>query len=379
MDNSTFTGFMRRLYALTKKEFNQLKRDQSSMLIGVVLPLILVFIMGFGLSMDVKHVPTAIVLDDTSPVAQDMVSFTNGSDYIDPYYVKSMKQAEQMLLDRSVDAIIRVPTNFATALHRGNAQVQVIVYGPEAVNANTIRGYIEAGIGTWLQKKSAQLNSSGTSIDSVEVTARTWFNDANTSTWYLVPGLLVLITTLVGVFLTALVMAREWERGTLEALFVTPVRPLEILLAKIIPYFFTALLGFNICLLAARFVFEVPLHGSFPILILDSMLYIFVALGIGLTISSVTKNQFLACQISIVVSLMPCMMLTGFIFDLRSVPPIVSAVGRVLPPTYYLELVKTLYLAGNNWPLIFKNTAILLFYAVFFVGLAFKVTRKRLQ
>ncbi len=379
MNQSAIIAFIKRLYALTKKEFNQLKRDQSSMLIGVVLPLILVFIMGFGLSMDVKHVPTAIVLEDPSPVAQDMVSFANGSDYIDPYYVQSMKQAEKLLLDRKADAIIRVPTGFTTALYRGNAQVQVIVYGPEAVNATTIRGYIEAAIGTWLQKKSSQLSSSTSTIGSVEVTARTWFNDANTSTWYLVPGLLVLITTLVGVFLTALVMAREWERGTLEALFVTPVRPLEILLSKIIPYFCTALLGFNICLLAARFIFEVPLHGSLPILILDSMLYIFVALGMGLTISSVTKNQFLACQISIVVSLMPCMMLTGFIFDLRSVPAVVSAVGRVLPPTYYLELVKSLYLAGNNWPLIFKNTAILFFYAVFFVGLAFKVTRKRLN
>jgi ABC-2 type transport system permease protein len=206
-----------------------------------------------------------------------------------------------------------------------------------------------------------------------------WYNAANTSTWYLVPGLIVLIMTLVGAFLTALVMAREWERGTLEALFVTPVRPAEILLAKIIPYFAVGMAGLALCLLAARFLFHVPMQGSLAILVLASMLYLFVAVGLGLVISSVTRNQFLASQVALLSSFMPSLMLSGFLFDLRSVPRAVQYVGNALPATYFMELIKTLFLAGNVWPLIFKNCAILAAYAVLLLGVARAVTRKRLD
>ncbi len=190
---------------------------------------------------------------------------------------------------------------------------------------------------------------------------------------------MVMVLTLVGVFLTALLMAREWERGTLEALFVTPVKPLEILLAKIIPYFCISLLGFFLCLAAALFIFKVPLHGSFFMLLFCSILYIITALSVGLLISSVTKNQFVACQLSIVVSFLPTMMLSGFLFDLRSVPAWVNAIGHILPPTYYMEIVKILFLAGDNWAIIGKNTLILACYAIVAVGIALHVTRKSLE
>jgi ABC-2 type transport system permease protein len=206
-----------------------------------------------------------------------------------------------------------------------------------------------------------------------------WFNSANTSTWYLVPGLIVLIMTLVGAFLTAMVMAREWERGTLEALFVSPVRPTEILLAKIIPYFLVGMLGLGMCLIAARFLFQVPMFGSFLVVLGSSMLYMLVALGIGLVISSTVKNQFLASQIALISSFMPALMLSGFLFDLRNVPTIIYLVGQLLPATYFMELIRTLFLAGNVWPLILKNSAILAGYAVLLLGLARFVTRKKLD
>lgn len=372
-------GFTKRLASLIKKEFCQLRRDNSSLLIGIVLPLVLIFLIGFGISLDVKNVPVAVVLEDTSPTAQDMLSFTNGSAYFQPRYVTSMHEAEQLMQQRSVDAIIRVPPDFTEQLYAQNAKVQVILYGADSTTANIVRSYIAAGITQWQQTTLPKHFPSAASMPTVSVTARTWFNDANSSTWYLIPGLLVLIITIVGVFLTGLVMAREWERGTLESMFVTPVQPLEILLAKMVPYFCIAMIGFAICLLAARFVFEVPLEGSLPMLIFSSMLYLLVALGIGLVISAVTKNQFLACQFTIVVSLLPTMMLTGFLFDLRSVPDWIRIVGYVLPATYYMEIAKTLFLAGNNWPLLIKNSLILGVYAVLFLGLALHVTRKRLE
>ena len=189
----------------------------------------------------------------------------------------------------------------------------------------------------------------------------------------------MLIITIVGVFLTSLVMAREWERGTLESLFISPVKPLEILLSKMIPYFCIAMIGLAFCLIAARFLFKVPIHGSLTLIILSSMLYLLATLGMGLTISSITKNQFLASQIALVVSFLPAMMLTGFLFDLRSVPFFIRSVGQILPATYYLQLLKSLFLAGNNWNLIFKNCFILFAYAVFFVSAALKVTKKTVE
>lgn len=202
---------------------------------------------------------------------------------------------------------------------------------------------------------------------------------ANTSTWFLVPGLIVLIMTLVGTFLTALVMAREWERGTLEALFVTPVRPTEVLLAKVTPYFVVGMFGLLLCMLAARWLFDVPLQGSLLVLLLGSMLYLLVALAIGLLISAVTRNQFLASQIAILASFLPALMLSGFVFDLRNVPLVVQWVGYALPATWFMELLRTLFLAGNFWPLIIKDCLILAAYAVLLLGLARLVTRKRLD
>lgn len=372
-------GFRIRFRALLRKEFNQLWRDNSSLLIGIVVPIMLIFLMGYGLSMDVKNVPTAVVLEDTSPTVHDMLSFMDGSEYFDPTYVTSMAEAEKMMGRRTVDAIVRVPVDFTESLYAGRGKVQVILYGPDSSNATTIRGYIESGIGTWQSANMSKFITTTSGNGSVSVTSRLWFNDANTSTWYLVPGLMVMIMTLVGVFLTALVMAREWERGTLEAIFITPVRTLELVLAKMVPYFCVAMIGFVICLWSSRYCFDVPLNGSLFILVLCSVLYLFVSLGVGLWISAVTKNQFVACQMSLVVSLLPCMMLTGFLFDLRCVPTWISAIGHVMPPTYYMELVKCLFLAGNNWPLITENCIILAIYAVFFVSMALHVTKKRLE
>jgi ABC-2 type transport system permease protein len=213
---------------------------------------------------------------------------------------------------------------------------------------------------------------------AVTVEQRLWFNAANTSTWYLVPGLIVLIMTLVGAFLTSLVVAREWERGTLEALFVTPVRPTEILLAKIIPYFLVGMLGFGMCLAAARWLFEVPMVGSLALLLLASVLYMLVALGVGLLISSATKNQFIASQIALLTSMLPALMLSGFLFDLNNVPVVVRWIGQALPATHFLELLKTLMLAGDVMPIVVKDCLILTGYAVALLTAARLVTRKRI-
>jgi len=373
-----------RLLALTRKEMRQLMRDPSSLAIGILLPILLILIFGFGLSLDVKNAPLAVVMEDNSPTALQAVAGLQLTPYLSPVMLRSMKDAEALLSAHKVDGIVRVPADFASRLGEGQARVQVVVNGADAAKASIVLRYATAALG---QNAVRQGDLAGTAagapdasgIGSVTVEERLWFNSANTSTWYLVPGLIVLIMTLVGAFLTALVMAREWERGTLEALFVTPVRPVEILLAKIIPYFGIGMVGLVLCLLASKFLFHVPLEGSLAVLVLASMLYLIVAVAVGLVISSVTRNQFLASQVALVSSFLPSLMLSGFLFDLRNVPTVVRIVGQALPATYYMELIRSLFLVGNIWPLVARNCVILLLYAVGLLAVARLVTRKRLD
>ena len=370
-----FPDFSRRLRALVHKEFLQLGRDRSSLLLGVVLPLLLILLIGYGISLDVKNVPTAVVLEDASPTARDAVSFLDGSPYFSPRYVTSMKEAERLLKSRDVDVILRLPPDFSRRLAQGNAKAQAVLYGVNTTTAMSAQAYLEAGFAALAAQESAVLTQEPAGQAAVE--SRLWFNDANTSSWFFIPGLIMLIMTIVGVFLTAVVMAREWERGTFESLFVTPVRAAELILAKMIPYFCVAMAGMGLCLIAGRFLYELPMRGSLLLILGVSMLYLVVALGIGLTISAVTKNQFVACQIALLVSFMPSLMLSGFMFDPHSQPVVIRAISRLFPTTYYLELLKSLFLAGNNWPLLIKNSLLLTIYAVFFLALAGKITRKK--
>ena len=370
------SGFSRRLRALVRKEFLQLGRDRSSLLLGVFLPLLLILLIGYGISLDVKNVPIAVVLEDASPAARRAVSFLDGSDYFSPYYVTSLKEGESLLRRRDAEAILVLPPDFSRQLARGEARAQAILYGVNTTTAMTAQGYLETG---FMAMAAEAAYSAPHTPGYVTTESRLWFNDANTSTWFFIPGLIMLIMTIVGVFLTAVVMAREWERGTFESLFVTPVQAAELILAKMIPYFCVAMAGMILCLLAGRFLYELPLRGSLLLILGTSMLYLIVALGIGLTISAVTKKQFVACQIALLVSFLPSVMLSGFLFDLHSQPLVIRVISQLFPTTYYLQILKSLFLTGNHWPLLVKNSLLLAGYAVFFLGLAGHITRKKVQ
>lgn len=367
-----------RIRALIVKETRQLLRDKGNILVGMFLPVMLILIFGYGLSFDVKNMPVALVMEDHSATAADVVSGFYLSPYFSPVAVTTMREAETLMLDRKVDGIVYVRSNFSRELAAGAAAIQLLVNGVDANRARVMLAYAQGAIGQWSARARASGESLGGNLGTVRVEQRAWFNEANTSTWFLVPGLIVVIMTLIGAFLTALVMAREWERGTLEALFVTPVRSGEVLVSKIVPYFCVGLVGLALCLLAARFLFEVPIRGSLLLIACASMLYLLVALGIGLLISSAVKNQFLASQIALIVSFLPALMLSGFIFDLRSVPFVVRAISSVLPATYYVEALQTLFLAGNVWGLILKDFAVLALSAFLLLAMARRQTRKEL-
>jgi ABC-2 type transport system permease protein len=288
-----------------------------------------------------------------------------------------MPLAQELMLAQKVDGIVRVRPDFTRRLHSGDAEVQILVHGTDANRARIIQSYAQGVVGQWTARQAAEGKEVASGL--VTVQNRLWFNAANESRYFLVPGLVVLIMTLIGAMLTALVMAREWERGTIEALFVTPVQADELLLGKTIPYFVLGMIGLALCLFSAKFMFHVPFRGSVVVLTGVSMLYLLVALGMGLFISSAVKSQFVASQVTMLVTFLPAVMLSGFLFDLRSMPVAVRLLTYVLPARYYVTLLQTIFLVGDIWRVILPNAAMLAVMAAILLLLTRSVTRKTLS
>ncbi len=366
-----------RLAALIVKESRQILRDPSSIALGIVMPVMLIVLFGFALSLDVKNAPISIVVENPSADASEIAAGFLLSPYFDARVTTSMSEAEQAMLNHEVRGIVHFSADFAAKAAEGDATVQVLLHGTDANTARIIQGYALGAIGQSIQRRAAEGNPV-TGVGPVTAQTRIWFNEANDSHYFLVPGLIVLIMTLIGAFLTALVMAREWERGTLEAIFVTPVRANEILLGKIVPYFVLGMIGLALCVLAAKYVFFVPLRGSLLVLVGVSTLYLLVSLGIGLVASSATKSQFLASQIALLATFLPAMLLSGFLFDLRSMPVVVQVITYILPARYFVALLQTIFLAGDVWSVILPNAAVLAVMAVVLLGAARATTQKKL-
>ncbi|WP_445144064.1 ABC transporter permease [Dyella sp. Tek66A03] len=372
------SGFAQCMIALTRKEVRQMLRDRSNLAVGLVLPIALILLFGYGLSLDVDHSPVAVVMDDTSPAAREVFTAFQGTPYIDPMWSPNMQDAQRRMLAGDLDAIVRIPSNFSRRLAAGDAQIQLLLNGVNSTTASSVEGYVMGALANQGLKMADRAGGKAEG-GGVIVQQRMWFNEAGISTWYLVPGLLVLIMTLTGAFLTSLLIAREWERGTLEPLFVTPVRSLELVLAKLVPYVVVGLIDMTMCLIAGRWLFGVPIRGSLIVVVLASFLYLVVSLSMGLFISGVTRNQFQASQIALLTSFMPAMMLSGFVFDLRNVPVVIRVIGEVLPATHFMNLIKTLFLAGNNTAIVLRECGILALYASVLIVAARHTLRKTLD
>jgi pyoluteorin transport system permease protein len=376
MTPATNAAALRRIAALVRKEAYQLVRDPSSIAIGVAMPLLLILLFGYALSLDVRSVPVAVVLEDTSPAASELAAGFRLSPYFAADVLTSMPRAEELMLERQVDGIILLRSDFSRRLSSGDAAVQILVHGSDANRARIIEAYAQGAIGQWASRRTAEGNPLSTG--AVTLQSRIWFNEADDSHYFLVPGLIVLIMTLIGAFLTTLVMAREWERGTFEAMFVTPVRTGEILLSKMIPYFVLGIGGLVLCIFAAKFLFLVPFRGSVLVLAAVSTLYLLVSLAIGLLVSSATKSQFVSSMVTLVVTFLPAMMLSGFLFDLRSMPDFVRWISYALPARYYVALLQTIFLAGDIWGVIWPNAGMLALMAAVLLAATRAVTRKQL-
>ena len=366
-----------RLRGLIRKEFLQVLRDPSSIAIAFVMPVILLLLFGYGVSLDAKHVPLALVVEQASG---DTASFTGAfqqSQYFRPIVMANIRQAEQALLQGRVNGIVRLREDFDRRLRgTGVAPIQLIVNGVNANDARLIEGYVQGVWANWLEHLA---RARGEELDMpVRLEQRVWFNSELRSRNYLVPGLIAVIMTLIGALLTAMVMAREWERGTMEALMVTPVAMREVLLGKLIPYFLLGMGGMALSVFMAVWLFGVPLRGSVAALTLAASLFLFVALGMGLLISIVAKNQFVAGQVAIIVTFLPAFILSGFIFDIGSMPHIVQLLTHLIAARYFVSILQTLFLAGDIWWVFVPNALALVVMAAFFLGLSWRRAHKRL-
>ena len=372
-------GRFRRIKALIIKEFYQIIRDPSSILICLALPALLMFLYGYGVSLDLNHLRIGLVLEDTSPDAQNFSKSLMNSRYFNMYLARDRRFFSEDIIRGRIRAIVVIPSYFSSFRERPDniAPIQVIADGSEPNTASFAQNYVQGAWSNWLQQESISSNLKG--LPLVRSQPRIWYNEELESRNFLIPGSLAIIMTLIGTLLTALVLAREWERGTMEALMATPVGIGEILLGKLIPYFILGMFSMTMCVVIAVSYYEVPFRGSYLVLGFVSAIFLLSALGIGFLISTIAHTQFVAAQSAMAAAFLPGFILSGFIFEISSMPPPIQLVTYFISARYFVSCLQTLFLVGNVWNLILTNTLAMTAIAVFFFTWTAHRTVKRLD
>ena len=369
----------RRLRALCLKESLQIVRDPSSILIAFVLPIILLIIFGYGINLDASRIHIGVMSEDRGPDATRFVTALAASPVLETHLARVRGELDHALAAGEVRGYVLLQSDFSARLARldATAPVQVITDGSEPNTASFVSAYIQGVWSTWLAERAADRGARF--APPVEVIARSWFNPAALSRNFIVPGSIALIMTIIGALLTSLVIAREWERGTMEALLSTAVTRTELLLSKVLPYYALGMGSMLLCLVVAVWVFGVPFRGSLLLLLLYTTLFLGSALGLGLLLSTVLRNQFNAAQAALNAAFLPATMLSGFVFEIASMPAPVRAVTYLIPARYFISALQTLFQAGFVGRVLLDDFLFLTASAAFFLGLSALRTRRRLD
>lgn len=330
---------LRRIKAVAAKERLQVFRDPSSILIAFILPILLIFLMGYAVNLDNKDIAVSIVSHENSSLSNELTSKFLQSPYFDIHFFKSENLAKQELEDGKSKAVLIIPQNFSKTKN-----VQLLLDASEPNTAKLIGNYVNLIVSNFMLENFRNLAKNP---NFVEIFNITWFNKEISSRNVLIPGSIAIIMTLIGTLLTSLVMAREWEENTIELIFSTPISINELIIGKIIPYIFLSLMSMIICLIIAIFWYKIPFNGSFLILMLLSIIYLFPALSVGLLISAIAKNQFVASQAAIMLGYLPSFLLSGFVFEISNMPEILQILSVFLHTTYFVNCIKTIFLVGN--------------------------------
>jgi ABC-2 type transport system permease protein len=366
-----------RFLAVANKEVVQILRDGRSLIIVVIMPVILVLLFGYGVNLDLKGLPVYVYDRDGSQQSQDLLKRFQASDYFHIVRVVNDYPALARALDNGDAKIgIVVPWDFSQRLHDGGpVQIQALVDGTDDNTANVAIGYAQAVVQgyssdiqlDWLRQRGQLVQPAAVSVQT-----RTWYNEDLESSAFIVPGVLALVMSVIGAFLTSLTIAREWERGTMEQLISTPVTPLEIMLGKLVPYFIIGMFDVIVCALIAIYWFHVPFRGSFLTLLISSAMFMVVVLSLGFFVSVIAKSQLAASQVALLIAFLPAFLLSGFLYSIEQMPIVLQWITRILPARYYVSVLKKIFLKGTPTALLYADLVPL---AVFTLVLALLATR----
>jgi ABC-2 type transport system permease protein len=361
----------RRLFALMKKESLQIVRDPAAILIAFVLPVILLFLFAYAVSLDIRQVHLGVVVQSDSAQARSLAASFSGTPYFRVLPARHRADVTPRLVSGELKGYVLIPGDFDRRLELGKPLLQVVTDGTQPNTANFVAGYTQGVVNNWLAGKGLQ--------GAVNLESRFWFNPEVETRRFLIPGAIAIIMTMIGTLLTALVVAREWERGTMEALLSTPARIPEILLGKLLPYFGLGLIATLGSTLLAIYVFDVPLRGSWGTLMLLSSCFLVPALGQGLVISALAKNQFIAAQAALFSGFLPAFLLSGFLFEIDAMPAPIRLLTHIVPARYFIESLRTVFLVGDIWPLLIRDMLAMLAVGAVMFAVARAKTRKSLE
>jgi ABC-2 type transport system permease protein len=373
-----------RLLAIARKEVVQILRDTRSLVIVVLMPAVLVLLFGYGVNLDLKGLPVYVYDQDGSQQSQDLLKHFQNSKYFTIARVAaSYPEVTRALDDGSAKMAIVIPWDFSERLRDGRpVEVQALVDASDDNTANVLIGYSQAVIQgysaqiqiDWLRRRGLAIQPSALSVET-----RTWYNEDLESSAFIIPGVLALVMSVIGAFLTSLTIAREWERGTMEQLISTPVSAMEIMLGKLAPYFVLGMIDTAMSAAIAIYWFDVPFRGSFVTLAVASAMFMVVVLSLGFFISVLAKNQFAASQIALLITFLPAFLLSGFLFSIEQMPIALQWLTRILPARYYVSVLKSIFLKGTPASMLYAD---LIPLAIFMIVLALLATRsfhKRLE
>jgi ABC-2 type transport system permease protein len=367
----------KRTWAIFRKELIHVRRDYQSLIQIILLPVVLLILYGYALTFDIKHVPTAVYDLEKSRISQDFLRDFQGSHYFNlRYWVDSYTEINRLMSDREIRLALVIPHDFSRSIKSGGtAKVQAIIDGTDANTANIVQGYVLAVAQAFNQNILLErLNLKGISEANIPVTARMrfWFNEDLESKNFIIPGLIVVIMTMVGALLTALTIVREVERGSMESLLATPLRKTELIIGKLGPYFLLGLIDLAIAVAMGHFLFQVPLKGSMVLYVVLSSVFLLVMLGMGMLISILSENQLQAYQMATLITFLPAFLLSGFVFAIPLMPLFLQFASYLVPARYLVTICKGIYLKGVGLEVLWPSALMLVFFAVFFLALAIR-------
>jgi ABC-2 type transport system permease protein len=364
-----------RLLAMARKEALQLRRDPRSLVLAFLLPLVLVVFFGYAITWDIKDIRLAVVDQDGSQTSRELIQAVQGSGYLSVVErPASVREAEGALSAGRVLGVVVIPPDFTRRMQSGaGAPVQLLLDGSDANTATIALNYVEAIVA----RQSAELLLRGRPLTTlVEAEIRIWYNETLESRNMIVPGLMAVVMSIIAAMLTSLTIAREWERGTMEQLAATPVRGIEIVLGKLLPYLAIGLFDVLMVVGVGVFLFGVPFRGSLLLLGGLSLLFLVGALGLGIFISAVAGSQVFAMQAAMVATFLPALLLSGFLFDIAGMPRVLQALTFLVPARYFIAVTRGVLLKGVGASVLWPQAVFMILFALVGLGLATRVFKK---